>query len=436
MKEVIRTLILAGVLSVCGLPASAQDIVGGTGRQDLSGGAGTIQQGSQGSRRPAVRYVTKTRTVTVTKIVQATKTTGTLAVAVEPNAELLIEPVGAHGGEAQVGKVPTGERLFIFNDLKPGRYRVAAELEGYRAAEQEVTVSANKSTPITLDLQPVLYTVNINANVERGEIRYAPVESQKDPATGEVKYQVAGETLLTQLQNRRAVLPNLRPGTYGVDIRAAEVGYQTLLGTVTVPGKTSIDVHLVKVLSTKTFLAAWTSDEWDLPGGWKVAASRLLIDGPGVALPADESSYHHYADFQLFSDVKMLNDAGVGFALRGLDKQNYYLVELTGAGADEPYHLRGFIIKNGNRQRFGTIPISHLASTIKPNQFFKVSIKVKDNNLDVSVADSQTGEFFPLGVLTDSDRNFTVGAVGLAAQGKEKNEVGSFIICTPECPKQ
>src|SRR5918912_1745604 len=421
-------------------PARAQDIVGGAARTDLSGGAGARAGGGGGGggapRRPAVRYVTNTRTVTVTKTIVKTPTTGTIVVSAEPKAAIVVESV--RGGTGDEGTVPADDRQFVFNNLAPGRYRVAAELDGYQPAEEEVTLTAGKTAAVTLDLRPITYSVNLTTNVTTGEVRDAPVVARKDPTTGEVKYERApgGETRLTQIQNGRAQLPNLRAGTYGLDIRADEVGYQTLLATITLPGKTDFDVKLNKLLSTKTFSATWTSlDGWEAPSSWTVSTRKLSISGPGIALPKDES-YRYYSDFQLSSDAKMVNGVAASFVVRAQDKQNYYLIQLTGAKADEPYVLRGFIVKNGVPQRMASpIPIDGFAQTLKPNQFFTVSIKGTDNSFNVSITDSQTGDVLPLGILTDPNRTFKVGAVGLAVRDTEQNEIGRFVVCTSDCPK-
>ena len=380
---------------------------------------------------PRPVYVPKTRVVAGTKRALVTSTTGTLSVASEPNATLLIEP--KRGSEGKVGTIPADERQFIFNDLKPGSYRVAASLDGYEPAEKEVVITAKKTTPVTLNLKPITQNVTINTNIKTGEIRYAPVEAFKDTGTGETKYSPKGVTIVVPIQNSRAVLTNLGAGTYGVDIRPGEVGYQKLLGTITVPGDETVTVNLKHLLSTKTFYAAWTRDEWDLPPDWRIASQLLSVHGRGVALPRDES-YRHYSDFHLSSDVKMRNGVAVSFVLRASDRQNYYLIQLTGEKADEPYLLRGFVVKNGVSQPLQSIRINHLAATIKPGQFFKVHIKMKGYSMDISVEDSQTGESLPLGILTDSYQSFSTGAVGIAAAEGEQSDYGSFIVCTPECP--
>jgi hypothetical protein len=429
----LLTLSLFATIFACA-GGRAQDIETGRSRPDLTGGAAATRPSN--ANPPRQVYVRSTRVVTVTKKVMVTPTTGTLSVASsEPNASVLIEPKQG-GGEGQVGTIPPGERVFIFNDLKPGLYRVAASLDGYEPAEKDVTIIRNRPASVTLELKPVTQSVAVNTNVKAGEIRYAPVEAYKDPRTGETRYNPRGATIVVPIQNGRAVLASLRAGIYGVDIRPDpnEVGYQTLLGTVTVPGKESITVELEHRLSTKTFTAGWTPDEWELPPNWRIASSLLSVNGSGVALVRDQS-FRYYADFDLASDVRMTNGVAVSFALRAADAKNYYLVQVTGEKAEYPYLLRGFVVRNGVPQLLQSIPIRHFASTIQPKQFFKVHIRVTGNQMKISIEDSQTGQSLPLGVLTDTYQTFRTGAPGIAADANERSDYGSFVVCSPECPQ-
>ena len=411
----------------------AQDIETGTSRRDLTGGASATRPTRP--TPPKQVYVAKTRIVTVTKKEIVTPTTGTLVASAETSASILVEPKQGRG-EGKVGTIPPGERVFIFNDLKPGRYRVAASLDGYEPVEKDVTVTRNKTTPVTLELKPITQNVAVNTNVKTGEVRYAPVEAYKDPQTGETRYKPRGATTLVPIQNGHAVLPNLRAGTYGVDIRPdlSEVGYQKLLGTITVPGKESITVELEHKISTDTFTAVWTPDEWELPPNWQIASRLLSVNGPGVAFPRNES-FRYYSNFHLASDVRMSNGVAVAFALRAADARNYYLVQLTGEKAAQPYLLRGFVVKNGVPQLIQSISINHFASTIQPKQFFKVHIRMTGNRMNVSIDDSQTGQSLPLGILTDSYQTFRTGAPGIVADGNERSDYGTFAVCAPECPQ-
>jgi hypothetical protein len=325
------------------------------------------------------------------------------------------------------------ERVFVFQNLRPGRYRVAAVLDGYRDVEEEVQVLANKGARVTLDLLPITYSVAISANIQAGEVRYATVVGSPD-ANGEIKYNQNGIVSVTPLVNGRATLPNLRTGTYGIDVRAANVGYQTFLGRFTLPGKTTLNVELEKNLSLGTFQASWGSlSAWEAPAGWRVASSKLLASGRGVAFPRNESN-RHYADFRLYANVNMLNGVAASFVIRAEDAKNYYLIQITGANADEPYVLRGFVVKNGVPQLFGsTVSAAGYVSTLKQNKAFKVTIVAAGNQFTVSITD-QTGEVFPLGILEDPNRNFPIGAAGIAVRDKEENEIDYFVICTDSSP--
>jgi hypothetical protein len=426
IASLISMMVLAG-----GAITRAQDIIGNTGREQLN-------RSTTGSAKSKPIYRTRTKTVYVDRNAHPTITTGTLSVDAFPNAIVRVEPV--RGGTALEGTVPANERLFIFGDLKPGPYLVAATLDGYKPATQKIEIAANKHKGLTLNLQPILYTVKINTNVPSGEVRYAPVESYSEQGTTEKRYRPSGETRVVPVQDHIAVLPALVKGTYGVDIRASEVGFETKLGTVTVPDDTDkeeikLEVTLKNVRSTETF-SALTTDQWDLPGGWRIASGLLSANGKGVAIP-HLALYRYYSDFILISDAKMLNGIAVSFAVRvSNDKENYYLIQFTGPNAEEPYMLSGYIVKHGVRERFQSISIGHLRNTIRPNQFFSVSIKMRDNRIEVSVADSQTGEDLPLGNLIDANRNFSIGAVGIAAGDRDQSQFGSFIVCSSECPKQ
>ena len=153
-----------------------------------------------------------------------------------------------------------------------------------------------------------------------------------------------------------------------------------------------------------------------------------------MALPSD-ISYSHYKDFQLSTDVRMMNGIAASFAVHVVDPQNYYLVQITGPNADEPYVLRGFIVKNGVDQRFGrTIPTSQFSETLKLRKFFHVVLTMTDADITVRVQDSETGDLLKLGNLPDPSRTFRIGAVGIAAREGEQNEVSQFAICVSGCP--
>jgi hypothetical protein len=136
-----------------------------------------------------------------------------------------------------------------------------------------------------------------------------------------------------------------------------------------------------------------------------------------------------------------MNGIAASFAVHVVDPRNYYLVEITGPNADEPYVLRGFIYKNGVAQRFGNrIPINQFSETLKPGKFFHVIMKMTEEDdhrsavVTVWVQDSETGDLRKLGNLPDSSRTFRIGAVGIAAREGQQNEFSAFTICVLGCP--
>lgn len=424
------TISLAFALGIFAFPAAVA--AHGQQQKDLEGGARVRIKAVKKADPPPpkiapARRLPLVKVVPLIKTIRVTPTTGTLSVATGSLTDVFIEPLGSGRARKRSktlqGTVPAHEGVFIFNDLQPGKYIVRAELKGYKPARKEVKILANKPASVTLNLEPITYDVDIETNVSQGEVRYV--------TNGELPR-------IVPVRNGHAMIANLRPGIYDIDIRSEEIGYQTLLATIEVgEGKTEFKTELQRQLSKETFSATWINLEgWEAPDTWRIVSRKLSVNGRGVALPRDES-YRHYADFQLSSDARMINGIALSFALRAVNAQNYYLIQLTGAKADEPYVLRGFLVKNGVAQRLQqSIPIDGFAATIKPNQFFNVSVTAVSNRFKVSIINSQTGEAFPLGVLTDPNRIFTVGAVGVAAHDGEQNEVGTFTVCTPECPKE
>jgi hypothetical protein len=177
----------------------------------------------------------------------------------------------------------------------------------------------------------------------------------------------------------------------------------------------------------------WTKEglqEWEMPAGWQDSRRTLLVKGAGVALPR-EKGFRFYRDFQLVSNAKMNNGMAVSFALRARDAQNYYLLQLTGAKADERHVVRLYIVKNGVARRIRAVPFSSSAAKVMDSgQFFSVTIKVVGYEMAVEINDSETGGSHTLGVLTDPDQNFPVGAVGIAVRGEEENVIERFVVCT------
>ena len=362
-------------------------------------------------------------TVTVVKYVNkpVTPTTGRLFVVAETGAVILIEPLNIRT-KAQKGIVPEGERGFVFNDLVPGNYRVAATLSGYHETEKTpVLIKRNESRTITLDFEPVLHTVKINTNVDSGELKY-----WQEDETPRVQ-PIQGKTSL-----------QLQAGDYEAELNAPEgMGYKPRRQKFSVKGDMDLEFALERIrVSTEPLRPNWNAVElegWEVPTGWHADAKKLVINSSGVALPRDENK-RYYKDFQLSSNITKFNGAEIGFALRARDKNNYYLLEFTGEKSDEPYTMRLFIVKNGTPKRIGGIEIvGEPKNSIKAGQF-SVVVTMIDNRIEVKVEDNSTGASNSLGALIDPDRTYTIGAVGIASRSSNESAIWQFHVCS-DCLK-
>lgn len=93
---------------------------------------------------------------TAARVIRVIPRTGTLTIVAEPGASIRLEYLTKGGGVGEVSKntIPAGERSIILNDLRPGRYRVIAELNGHKPTDSTVLVKAGKSDKVDLNLIP------------------------------------------------------------------------------------------------------------------------------------------------------------------------------------------------------------------------------------------------------------------------------------------
>ena len=418
-----------------GAAASRKDLGGGAasggigGGARIGGGGGSSSSGRRATNRNTAKAAVKaSRPIT-------TATTGALSVATtQPNVTIYVEPAG--GGEPIKGEVGPDERQFVFNRLKPGSYTVYAEGEGYTDSEDEtVTVRANQTAPVTLRLDPVTYSANFSIKdnegnpIQEGNIRYAPAVLRGS------EYVRTGKTNYQEFTNGSVLLQSLSPGLYIANIEAKDAGYTPEKTSFTVKDNATFPVTLNRLETRSNYSAQWSSLRgWQAPQGWRTESSKLVVNAPGVALPADEA-VRYYTNFELRSNIRMINGVAASFVARARDARNYYLIQLTGANADEPYVLRGFLVKDGQvAQQLGSVPINSFANTLQTGKFFSVKMRMQNNQIRVWITDSQTGDLLTLGILTDPYKTYSIGAVGIAARDREQNEIADFTVCYKECP--
>ncbi|MGI8641322.1 MAG: PEGA domain-containing protein [Pyrinomonadaceae bacterium] len=384
---------------------------------------------------------------TETKIVK----TSNLTVSSEAGAKVVLESSisGVKPMTKEISKNNSRDKTVEFENLRPGKYTVTASLDGYKTQETEVTIAPQKTVGISLDLESYKYQLNIDTNVTDGEVRFAPARLEGTNSDGSLKTIETGGYCIVLIKKGKAVINELQKGYYNIDIRPSAVEYQPVLTAINVPTEIldkndtesneqqSYRIELDKKISTETFASAWINDEWDLQQGWKLQDRKMKTAGlAGIALPRNEQ-YRYYTKFEMTSDVIMTDGNSIGFALRAVDRQNYYLVRISGAKASEPFLATGFVIKNNKATLLFSIPIDHFAKTIQAKKSFRVIIKGeenKDNNtFKIFLEDSETGESHEVGNMIDRDKNFRKGAVGIVGRENANSEVGTFTVCATSC---
>ena len=409
-------------------------------------------QPASGPRKPP-RLQVKIQRVTVTQQIVKRETqfvnvkTSNLVVSSESGAKVLLKSLvkGVKPVSKGISKNNPEDKTVEFENLRPGKYTVTSSLDGYKTQETDVTIAPQKTIGISLELEPYQYQLNIDTNIDEGEVRFAPARFEGTNPVGSLKTTEAGDYCFVKIKNKKAVIKDLQKGYYNIDIRPAAVEYQPILTAINVPTEIldekdpesneeqSYRIDLEKKISTGTFASAWVNDDWVLPNGWKLQDRRMKTMGSaGIALPRSEQ-YRYYTNFEMISDVKSLDSKTIGFALRAFNQQNYYLVQISGAKASEPFVLTGFVVKNGNPKLLISIPVENVASILKNSKGFRIIIKGEGNAFNVFVVDSNNGDEKPLGKIIDRDNEFRKGAVGIAGFDNSNSEIGSFTVCATAC---
>ncbi|MGD9564379.1 MAG: hypothetical protein AB7F88_08570 [Pyrinomonadaceae bacterium] len=392
-------------------------------------------------RRPTVVQKVNNRVVVKTEVVRASN----LSVTTEPGAKVVLTPIGA-GGRAPQSIIASRDRSAVFENLRPGNYRISAAKEGFDTQEQDlVKILPQKTHVLDLDLKPVTYQLKIQTNLADGEVRYAQAINKGRDSKGSIISEEIGNYCIVKIQkNGEALVSDLRQGYYNLDIRPAALEYEQTLVGVNVPDDTEQDdetvasetktfeIDVEKKISTETFGTAWTADEWEMPKSWSLQRGMKINNALGAAFPRNEQ-YRYYTDFELISDLRIQDGGTAGFALRAADAENYYYVEFSGARAAEPNVAKAYIVRKGVARQIFAAPASGFASALASKNGFRVSIKADDNTFLLSIENSETGAREPVGQIIDRDSTFRKGAVGIASRSKTRFDVTYFEVCPNKC---
>lgn len=198
--------------------------------------------------RPKVSYpktsptgvLVKKKVVTpvVTKIVVA-ETSSLVVAGIPPTTLVELKPLQS---SAKIRQAPASEFGSVeFEDLQPGKYTVAASLEGYQSIVAEVEILPRKLLGISLDLKPLIYKVTIQTNVASGEVRFAPAKLKKRNPDGSLQTEETGLYTIIPIRESVAIIPELKSGYYNLDVRAENNDYFPVRTVLNIPEDISED---------------------------------------------------------------------------------------------------------------------------------------------------------------------------------------------------
>jgi hypothetical protein len=334
----------------------------------------------------------------------------------------------------------------IFDDLRPGDYKVVASKDDYEPEEVEkVTINPQKAHGLNMDLKALTYKLKIDTNLTAGDVFYAPAIQKGKNASGSIISEQLGNYCVVKIQpNGEAVIPDLKKGYYDIDIRPDSLEFQKKQTGINIPDDIDQDdtsiadlqtfqIEIAKNISRETFSTVWIPADWNMPSVWSLDKGMKVKDA-GIALPQNPR-FRYYVDFEMLADVKLRDDGTLGFVLRAEDPKNYYLLEISGSKGTNPYTARLYSIKNGVSQFLNSATTVSFAKTLTSANGFRAIVRGDAKGFTVWIEDSDTGKTHAVGLLTDQYNTYQKGAVGIAGAPKSNFEVNFFTICTPTCPR-
>ena len=395
------------------------------------------------AKRPAAARKVDRVVVTRTEIVRVSN----LTVTTVPGAKVVLESLGQTSRPFRRELVADPQGNAIFDELRPGDYKVVASKDDYEPEEVEkVKINPQKAHGLNMDLKALTYTLKIDSNLTGGEVFYAQaIQKGKNAAGSIISEQLGNYCVVKIAPNGEAVIPDLKKGYYDIDIRPDSLEFAKKQTGINIPEDIDQDdttiaelqtfqIEIEKNISRETFSTVWIPADWNMPAGWSLERGMKVRGVEGIALPQNPR-YRYYVDFEMLADVKLKDDGTLGFVLRAEDNKNYYLLEISGAKGANPHTARLYAVKNGVAQFLNSATTVSFARSLASANGFRIMILGDAKGFTVRIEDSDTGQTHAVGLLTDQYNTYKKGAVGIAGQAKSNFEVNYFTVCTPSCPK-
>ena len=401
--------------------------------------------------RPIVRTAPVRRIVSVrrvdTKVITRTERVrvNNLTVSTEKGAKVTLELKAPK--PVTIEKIADAKGSAIFEDLKPGVYKVLASKDDFETAEADkVTISAQKAHGLAMDLKAVTYNLKIQTNLTGGEILFAQAIQKGKDASGAIISEQLGNYCVVKVQpNGEAVITELKKGYYDIDIRPEALEFDKRETGINIPedidqvdGNTTgelktFQIDLEKKLSTEAFTTSWITADWEMPAAWRLEKG-LKVRSDGIGLPRNER-YRNYVNFEMIANVKLPDESTAGFVLRAEDFKNYYLLQISGSRAQNPNTATLSSVKNGTMQFINSATTVAFAKTLSADSGFRILVKGDQAGFTIWIEDSTTGKTHAVGQLKDPYKTYQKGAIGIAGILKSNFEVNYFEVCTPACSK-
>ncbi len=371
--------------------------------------------------------------------------TSYLKITTEPDAKVTLTS-DKPNSIPEVRTVPDNG-IIEFDKLQSGDYTLSASLDGFNTRVADLTITPQQSVGLDFSLDAEKYQVSIKTNISEGEVRYAPARFIGYNPDNSLKLVETGGYCIVPIKNNSALIKGMKRGYYTIDIRPKDVKYQPVLAGIApeildeenndptiIPDSYQIDLPIKE--STEQFPNSWTNNEWELPSGWNLSNKLSTRGLAGIGLPRSEM-YRYYTDFEMIASVTLSDKKTAGFVFRVIDARNYYLVQISGANAAEPYRVKGYLVKNGEMEQIFSNPIDNVAAIVdKQFRFIIRTEKEPRTGKDLFkfyVEDSSTGDRLDLGNMVDNFSFFKKGAVGIAGTANSNFEVVFFTICYRSC---
>ncbi|MFN0279799.1 MAG: carboxypeptidase-like regulatory domain-containing protein [Pyrinomonadaceae bacterium] len=387
-------------------------------------------------RAPAAKPIVVEKKVKVSYLSVTTELGATVVLKSAPSArKLYTKTISATDGVA------------LFGDLASGDYLLGASKDGFEFAKDE-KIKILPQQGLARFLAPKAYKVKIATGIKGGgEIQFAPAIFRGFDPQGNILSEQLGQYCVAKIQeNGDAEISNLQKKYYDIDIRPDDAEYNKTLRGIDLTKMTDDDdddsevlaynLTVEKKVSVEEFSTNWIASDWNMPSTWRLEDRRMKVKNlDGIAIPRD-SRFLSYTNFEMVANVKLKDNATVGFVLRYEDPQNYYLLQISGERGETPNNAVGYVVENGQRRALPPALTDGFAKTLSSDDGFEVRIKSEEKGgFAAWIEDVNTAKVYPLGRFPDDRKTFKKGAVGIAGSPKSNFEVKSFRVCTPACPK-